>query len=191
MVLCSLRMVQLWELIRLGSMPKGIAIYEENSSFHNHKDIKRNKQHFWFLYNKTFFKGYCLYLATKEITKMYRVEKRLHKIHLFGWKGQKERKGEISLIWIRLISPFLSFRWYKGDNNGFLLQTHWLSGLFSRLCWQNYLDSQRFYFHLLVLIGPARFNKSFLRCLVSLSDHSNVCFPSGLLSSLLPTAYME
>ena len=72
------------------------------------------------------------------------------------------------------------FRRYKGDNNGSLLQTHWLNGLLSRLCWQNYLDSQRFYFHLLVLIGPARFTKSFSQCSVSLSDHSNVCLPSGL-----------
>ena len=53
-VLATPRMVLMWELIRLGSMPKGIAIYEENSSSRNHKDTKRDKQHFWFSYNKTF-----------------------------------------------------------------------------------------------------------------------------------------
>ena len=127
MVLCSLRMVQLWELIWLGSMPKGIAIYEENSSCHNHKDAKRNTLHFWFLYNKTFFffffKGYCLYLTTKEITKMCRVQKRLLEIHLFGRKGQREKRWNQSDL----------FRWYKGDNYGFLFQIYWRWFVFSAL----------------------------------------------------------
>ena len=47
-----------------------------------------------------------------------------------------------------------------------------LRGLFSRLCWQNYQDLQSFYFHLLVLIGPARFNKSFFAASPFLSDPS-------------------
>ena len=38
-----------WDLLR-----KEIAVYEENSSCRNHKNTKRDKQHFRFLYNKTF-----------------------------------------------------------------------------------------------------------------------------------------
>ena len=101
---------------------------------------------------------------------MRKVQKSLHEIHTFGRKGQREKRRNQSDL----------FRWYKGDNNGSLKQTHWLSGLFSRRCWQNYLDLQRFYFHLMVLIGPVRFNKSFSQRSVSLSDYSNVCLPSGL-----------
>ena len=110
-----------------------------------------------FLYNKTF-------LTLLSLSR----HKTLHEIYLFGRKWQRgKRRNESDL-----------FRRYKEDNYGSLLQTHWLSGLFSRLCWQTYLDSQRFYFHLLVLIGPARFNK-FSQSSVSLSDCSNVCLPSG------------
>ena len=99
---------------------------------------------------------------------MRRVQKKLHEIHSFSWKWQREKRRDQSDL----------FRQYKGDNYGSLL-TQWLGGLFSWLCWQNYLDSQRFYFHLLVLIGQARFNKSFSQRSVSLSDCSNVCLPSG------------
>ena len=75
------------------------------------------------------------YLTIKEITKMCRVQKRLHELHLLGRKRQREKRWNQSDL----------FRWYKGDKYGFLLQTHWLSGLFSRLCWQNYLGISWFW----------------------------------------------
>ena len=81
------------------------------------------------------FQGYCLYLTTKKITQMHTVQKRLYEIHSFGQKWLRgKRRNESDL-----------FRRYKGDNYRSLLQTHWFSSLFSQLCWQNYLDSQRFY----------------------------------------------
>ena len=47
-----------------------------------------------------------------------------------------------------------------------------LKGLFSRFCWQNYQDPQNFYFYLLVLIIPARLNKSFFAASTFPSDRS-------------------
>ena len=86
--------VLLWELIRLRSTLEGITIYKENSSCRNHKSTKRDKQQFRFLYNKTFL-GYCLYLITKEIPQMHRVQKILHKIHSF--RSDREGKGKMSM----------------------------------------------------------------------------------------------
>ena len=186
MVLCSLRMVQLWKLIRLGSMPKGIAIYEENSSCHNHKDTKRNKQHFWFLYNKTFFFFFFFFKAIVFIS----LQKKLQKCVEYK-KGymrftclvgrDRERKGEISLNYsddiretttdfcyghIDLVVCFLGFVdkiiWIHKDS----ISISWF--------WSDQQDS------------TSRF-----RCVQCLSDCLNVCLTSGLLSSLLPTAYME
>ena len=109
---------------------------------------------------------------------MHRVQKKKsHEIHSFDWESQRE-KDEISLTYsddIRETTTDLSYKHID------------LAILLSQLG-QNYLDSQRFYFHLLVLIGPARFHKSFLQCLVSLSDCekmslsdcSNVCLPCWL-----------
>ena len=97
---------------------------------------------------------------------MRRVQKRLDEIHSFGRKVTERKKKEkygMSQIYPVGISE---------TSTDPCLETHLLRGLISRLCWQNYLDSQRFYFYLLVLIGPARFTKSFSQRSAFLSDCS-------------------
>ena len=94
--------------------------------------------------------------------------------------GGTERKGEISLIYSDDIRETTTEFCYRQIDlvvcfPGFVDKIIWIHKDFISISW----------------IGPARFNKSFSRRLVSLSDHSNVSLPSGLLSSPLPTAYME
>ena len=96
-------------------MPKEIAIYEENRSCHNHKNTKRDKQHFRFLYIKTFFSDYCLHLTTKEITQMHRETKKVTRDSLV-WSEVTEREKKRK-------ESDLSRR-YKGDKYGSLLQIH-------------------------------------------------------------------
>ena len=84
--------------------------------------------------------SYCLYLAIEEITQMRKVQKkRSHEIYSLGERENKEGVRETTK------DPCL-----------LLLKVG-----FSWLCWQNYLDSQSFYFQFLILIRPARFTKSF------------------------------
>ena len=61
-----------------------------------------------------------------------------------------------------------------------------LSGLFSLLCRQHYLDSQRFYFHFLVLIGLAPFTRLFRSVRRFYLTAQNVYLSSRLCSSFLP-----
>ena len=83
-------------------MPKGIVIYEENSSFHNPKDTKRNKQHFWFLFNKTFFffliKAIVFISLQKKLQKCVEYKKGYTRFTCLVGRD-RERKGEISLIY--------------------------------------------------------------------------------------------
>ena len=65
-----------------------------------------------------------------------------------------------------------------------MLQTFLLSGLFSRLCWRNYLDSQRFY-SISWFWSDQQDQQVVFAASVSLSDHSNVLSYSGLLCQLL------
>ena len=104
-----------------------ITVYEEKSSCHNHKNTKRDKQHFRFSYNKTFSR--LVSLSHNRFTRSVR-------------KRQRENKEDV-----------------RGTTKDPCLLL--LLSLFSRLCWQNYLDLQSFYFHLLVLIGLAWFTESF------------------------------
>ena len=136
---------------------KSLLAKKKKSSCRNHNDTKRNKQHFRFLYNKNLFNA-TVFISPQKLNEFVECKKVTTR---FTTTRYKERKTKF--VWYE-------FRRYKGDNYGSLLQAHWLvGGLLSRLCWQNYLDSQRFYFHLLVLIGPARFNEPFSQRSVSLS----------------------
>ena len=77
-----------------------------------------------------------------------------------------------SLCWAEYGMSLICLDGIRGTTKDPCLEAHLLKGLFSRVCGQNYLDSQRFYFHLLILIGPGRFNKSFFAASAFLSDRS-------------------
>ena len=150
------------------------------SSCRNHKDTKRNKQHCGFLFNKNLFKATVFISSQKKLHEYVNYTK---KVTMRFTRLVMKAKRKTKLVWYE-------FRRYKGDNYGSSLQAHWLvSGLLSRLCWQNYLDSHRFYFHHLVLIGPARFNKPFLECSVSVSLTAEMSVSASALDWL--TAYMD
>ena len=155
------------------------SLFAKKSFCRNHNGTKRNQQHFWFLYNKTFLR-------------LFSPKKKLHKC--IEYKKKVTRDSLVQLGVTERVRQNQSdlFRRYKRDDYGSSLQTHQLSSLLSWPCWQNYLDSQIFCFHLLVLIKPARFHKSFLQCLVSLSDHWKMSvFPVDCPWSPLQTAYIE
>ena len=100
-MLCSLRTVLLWQMIRLGSTPEGIAICEENISCRNHRDTKRNKQHCRLLYDNIFFKTIVFISPQKKLHKCieYNKEKWSHEIHSFDREPLRVKDG-ISLIYL-------------------------------------------------------------------------------------------
>ena len=139
---------------------KEIAVYEENSSCCNQKNTERDKQHFRFSYNKSFLRLLSLSRHRRNNTNAYSTKKVTQDslVRSESDRGGKRGRNLICLNGVRKTTTDLCYRYIKG--------------LFSRLCWQNYLDSQRFFFHFLVLIGPARFNKSFSQRSAFLSDSS-------------------
>ena len=175
-VLVSLWTVQLWELIRLGSTPKRIPIYEENSSCHNHKNTKRDKQHFRFSFHKTFLR-ILSYLATKEITYMCSIQKNGYTRFTLSDESDREGKGRMNLIYLGSLRETTMDLCYRYINLkvyffGFVDKIIWIHKDSISISWF-WLDQQD---------STSHFHSVRCFCLTA----QNVCLPSGLCGSFLP-----
>ena len=80
-------------------------LWKKKSSCHNHKDTKRSKQHFWFLYKKNLFKA-TVFISPQKKLHEYIEYKKSQRDYLV-WSGS-HRERKMKFVWYE-------FRWFKRD----------------------------------------------------------------------------